>query len=69
VADRRDIEQRLIVDGRPYVIRLISNPTIDDVLVTEARIRLSEIESGSVDSSRQVKRDVRDLLIRIGVER
>jgi hypothetical protein len=69
MADRRDIQQRLIVGGRPYVITLLHNPTIDDVLLTEARVAAAAIESKVSDEDRSVSRDIRDYLIRTGVER
>ncbi len=66
---RNDIERRYIVDGKPVIIRLINNPLIDDVVVTEMRVQATAIESGTVDPNRRVERSIRDFLIRLGVEK
>lgn len=66
---RQESEAHLIVDGRPVTYKVISNPLIDDVLLTEARLTAYEIENGPLDSGRRVDRGVRDFLIRLGVER
>jgi hypothetical protein len=66
---RNEVEQRFIVDGRPVIIKLINNPTIDDIVVTEARVYATSIERGNVDTNRRVSRGLRDFLIRLGVER
>lgn len=66
---RQDITNRFIVGGKPYFINLIHNPTIDDVIVTEARISAAEIENGPIEEGRRVTRDIREFLIRLGVER
>lgn len=66
---RDEVEQRFIVDGKPVLIKLINNPTIDDVIVAEARVYATSIERGNVDPDRQVARDMRDFLIRLGVEK
>lgn len=64
------ITQRLVVDGKPMIVSLIQNPTIDDILVTEAQIQATTIEEQSeVNPDRRVERDIRDFLIRLGVER
>ncbi len=65
---RQESEIRLIVDGRPVVYRVLSNPLIDDVVISEAKIQAFEIENGST-GDRRVARGVRDFLIRLGVER
>jgi hypothetical protein len=68
--NRLDISTRLIVDGRPLVVTYIQNPTIEDVMSTEAKIQAAAIanQDGSADN-RVVDRDIRDFLIRLGVER
>lgn len=66
---RNDIERRYIVNGRPVIVRLINNPTIDDVISTEARVQAYSLESGKVDTTRRVSRGLRDFLIQIGVEK
>jgi hypothetical protein len=60
----------MILDGKPWTVSLIQNPTIDDVLVTEARLQAHNVEQGAVVTSddRRVARDIRDYLIRFGVE-
>lgn len=64
------VTQKMVVDGKPLLVSLIQNPTIDDVLVTEARLQATDIEEGNVvNEDRRVERDVRDFLIRLGVER
>lgn len=66
---RNIVETKLIVDGKPLLVSLINNPTIEDVLSAEARVQATAIERGSVDPDRKVSREMRDFLIRIGVER
>jgi hypothetical protein len=51
------------------LFRVISNPIIDDVVITEARLLAYEIENGPLADERRVERGVRDFLIRLGVER
>lgn len=69
MSSRNEVETRMIVDGRPVIIKLISNPLIDDVVITEARIFAAEIENGTLVPDRRVERGIRDFLIRLGVER
>jgi hypothetical protein len=57
------------VNGVPYTVTFIDSPTIDDVVVTESRIYAAEIMNSSTPMDRRVDRDVRDILIRLGVER
>lgn len=68
-SERQEAEARLIVDGRPVIYKVISNPLIDDVVIAEMRILASEIENGPTDPDRRVDRGIRDFLIRLGVER
>jgi hypothetical protein len=65
------VPQKMVIDGNPVDVTLIQNPIIDDVLVTEAEIQASAIWSSdsSLVSDRRVSRDIRDYLIRLGVER
>jgi hypothetical protein len=64
------ITQRMVVSGSPLQLTLIENPTIDDVIITEAQIQASVIsKGGTMDLTRRVGRDVRDFLIRLGVSR
>jgi len=63
------VTQRMIVEGKPLLVSLIQNPLIDDVLITEARLQATDIEEGNTASTdRRVARDIRDFLIRLGVE-
>jgi len=65
---RDEIESRFNVEGKPVIIKLINNPTIDDVINTEARVQASSIESGKELTDRRVQRSLRDYLIRLGIE-
>lgn len=65
---RDEVESRFNVDGKPVIIKLINNPTIDDVINTEARVQASAIESGKELTGRRVSRSLRDYLIRLGIE-
>jgi hypothetical protein len=70
VSDRQEVESKILLEGKSYSIKLIHNPTVDDVVITEARIQAAEISNGDVlVDERRVQRDVRDFLIRLGVER
>jgi hypothetical protein len=63
------VTQRMVVEGKPLLVSLIQNPLIDDVLITEARLQATNIEEGGTpDTNYRVGRDVRDFLIRLGVE-
>jgi hypothetical protein len=66
---RTDISTKAVLSGRPYTIYLVDNPTIEDVLVVEMRLYSAEVMNGDTPSNHRVSRDVRDLLIRLGVER
>lgn len=69
MSSRQEVENRLIVEGRPVIVKLITNPLIDDVVIAEARILASEIENGPFTDTRRVDRSIREFLIRLGVER
>lgn len=64
------IPVKVVIQGKPFIISLIENPIIDDVLITEARIQAISIynQDDSADD-RIVDRGIRDYLIRLGVER
>jgi hypothetical protein len=67
---RTDITTKVLLNGQPYSIFLVDNPTIDDVLAVEMRLYAAELMNGvSQDANHRVSRDVRDVLIRLGVER
>lgn len=65
---RDEVESRFNVEGKPVIIKLINNPTIDDVINTEARVQASGFETGNDLSDRVVSRSLRDYLIRLGIE-
>lgn len=69
MSDRQEVENRLIIDGRPTIVKLITNPLIDDVVIAESRLQAFVIENGSIDENHRVDRGVRDFLIQLGVER
>jgi hypothetical protein len=64
----RLVERKIVVGGKPYTIRIIENPTIDDIVITEMAIQANAIHNRQV-LERRTPRDIRDFLIRIGVER
>ncbi len=66
---RQEVESRMIVDGQPVIIKLISHPLIDDVVITESRLQAYNIQNGISDTEHRVDRGMRDFLIRLGVER
>lgn len=70
MGNRNVVTGRMVVDGQPVLISFLDNIVIDDVLITEARIQALAIQNqdGSADN-RRVSRDIRDYLIRLGVER
>lgn len=70
-ANRNEVETKFVVEGAPLRITLLQNPIIDDVLVSEARVQATSVETGdpSLVQERRVGRDLRDFLIRLGVER
>jgi hypothetical protein len=65
---RDEVESRFNVEGSPVIIKLINNPTIDDIINTEARVQASGFETGRDLSTRVVSRTLRDYLIRLGIE-
>lgn len=69
MSNHLEVMNRLVIDGEPFLVNLISYPTIDDVVVTEMRLTAYEIFSGKKDATRRVDRQIRDYLIRTGVER
>lgn len=69
MAAQNVVHTQLVDNGVVYNVKLIENPTIDDILVTEAKIYAHSMATGTVDESRRVGRDIRDFLINTGVER
>lgn len=53
----------------PLDVTVIESPTIDDVMVSEAKIQAYSIATGTDISGHIVDRSVRDILLRLGVER
>lgn len=68
---RYEVMTRMVVEGRPVLVGVIQNPTIDDVVVTEARIHAASVDrvDPSLVEGRRVDRRLRDYLVRLGVER
>lgn len=56
-------------DGSIVEASLIEAPNVDDVLLTEAKIEAYNIWKAKADPDRRVGRDVRDVLLRFGVQR
>lgn len=66
---RTSVKMQAVMQGRPYTVLLLDNPIIDDILVVEMKLRAAEIMNNEVNTEHRVSRDVRDVLIRLGVER
>lgn len=71
IANRNEVVTSLVVDGERLKITLLQSPLIDDIIVTEARVQATSIETKNKDmlQGRRVDRNLRDYLIRLGVER
>lgn len=69
MSSRSEIDAKFAVNNKSLLVKLINNPTIDDVLNIEARVYAASVGQGNLDTDRRVERDLRDFLIRIGVER
>lgn len=69
MAYRREVETHQIVKSIPLLVRLIENPIIDDVVITEARLEAAILDGVQQDNGHRVDRTIRDYLIRLGVER
>ena len=69
MSNRIEVKSRLIVDGSPIQVSLINTPTIEDVLVAEAQVQASIVQSETFNvGGRRVDRRIREFLIRNGVE-
>lgn len=66
---RTNLTAKVVQNGKPYTVFVVDNPTIDDVLVVEMKLRAAEIMNNERMPDYRVARDVRDVLIRLGVER
>lgn len=67
---RVSLDQTINTVNGPFDVSFIVNPTIEDVLVAEVEIQAMAIvnQDGSADN-RQVSYDIRDFLIRLGINR
>lgn len=66
----RDItSQDITVNGKTLRATLISDPNIDDVVIAEAETQAFAILTNGDLTTHRVSRDVRDLLLRFGVQR
>lgn len=66
---RTNIATKATLDGKPYTVFVVDNPTIDDVVVVEMKLRAAELMNGVTNEGYRVEKDIRDVLIRLGVER
>jgi len=62
-------EQKTYLRSGPVTVRIISSPTVEDVLAAETRAWLYAFSQGQVDDTRRVPLDIRNYLTRIGLER
>lgn len=67
--ERTEFQGRLIVSGHSITVRAIRNPVVDDAVLSEARLTAHVMAGGKIPPDHRVSRDLRDFLIRIGVER
>jgi hypothetical protein len=66
---RRTYSQDFLSGGVVVRATVLEFPTIDDVVVTESQIVAYEIASQVPQPDRRVGRDIRDVLVRFGVNR
>ena len=69
MSEQTVIETQAMIDGVPNTVRLINNPTVDDVVVGEMFAQATSIWRGDDLSDHRVSRDMRNYLIILGVER
>jgi hypothetical protein len=69
MSNQRILETQVLLDGEPNTVRLINNPTVDDILIGEMYGQATSIWRGDDLSEHRVPRNIRDYLIRLGVER
>jgi hypothetical protein len=67
--DHQELTTKTIIDGRPYTVTFIHNPTIEDVVVSEMKLAAAEVMGLTTSDDRRVGRAIRDFLIRLGVDR
>jgi hypothetical protein len=56
-------------DGKLVEATIITSPNIDDIVITEAKVQAYNIWKGNEDPDRRTGREVRDILLRFGVQR
>lgn len=71
LTDRSVVRSRFLVDGEPLIIDMLRSPTIDDVLITEAHLYAASLDRDdkTLTEGREVPWEIKDYLIRLGVER
>jgi hypothetical protein len=69
-SNRTTILSQVVINGAPFEFTLIQNPTIDDVLIGEARVQATSIEQNNPNlvTGRVVPRSIRNFLVELGVE-
>lgn len=66
---RRTTTFTVMEEGVPLDVSLIESPNIDDVVMSEARLQAFSIATGTDISDHRVDRQVKEFLLRLGVER
>lgn len=67
---RRTEESKVTLpSGQTVTLTLIENPTVDDVVVSEMKVQAQSVAEQVEITDRHVSRDIRDFLVRLGVER
>jgi hypothetical protein len=69
MSNRVEAPIKMLVNGTVVTLTLIENPIIDDVVVTEAKLQAAYIGNNANLTDHRVDLQVRDFLIRLGVER
>jgi hypothetical protein len=69
MSEQTVITTPVLIDGAPHTVRLVNNPTVDDVLVGEMFAQATSIWRGDDLSNHRVERGLRNYLIILGVER
>lgn len=66
---RQTTTREIYEDGKLYRATLIEDPNVDDVLIAEAEAQAHFVRTGTEEPERRVGRDVREILLRFGVQR
>jgi len=66
---RTNINTKITVDGKPYTVLFIDNPTVEDVLVVEMKVWARNLQNNTPKPTRRVPPSIRDVLIRLGIPR